>query len=310
MRAFTLDNHDAMPAVRDLQDPAAGAGELLVRVRTSSVNPVDNAIASGMLRGMVEYTFPVILGRDFAGTVERVGAGVTRFAPGDEVFGFVRHADPALRDGSWAELIVAAEADVGAVPSGISLGDAGAAPLAGITALFAVDALDLSPGRSVLVVGASGGVGSFAVQLAAHAGAHVIATGLGEDAEYLRELGASTVVDRDGDLAAAVRADQADGVDALIDLVSFTGEAFDLHAAALRPGGRAASPLPGVGEGSGRFPIMATPDATAISRIAEHLQAGTLRVPIQDSYPLEQAGDALSALATTHTRGKIAIDVA
>jgi NADPH:quinone reductase-like Zn-dependent oxidoreductase len=309
MRAFTLDAHDTIPAARDLPDPVPDAGELLVRVRASSVNPVDNAIASGMLRGMAEYTYPVILGRDFAGSVERIGAGVTRFAPGDEVFGFVRHANPTLRDGSWAELIVASEADVAGVPSGVALSDAGAAPLAGITALFAIDALDLTAGRSVLVVGASGGVGSFAVQLAANAGADVTATGLAEDAEYLRGLGADTVIDRDGDVAAAVRAEQADGVDALLDLVSFTGEAFDAYADALRPGGRAASPLPGVGEGSGRFPIMATTDPTALGRVAEHLHAGTLRVPIQDRYPLAQAGDALEALATSHTRGKIAIEV-
>src|SRR5204863_3951638 len=106
MRAVTLDAFDAAPAVRDdLPDPIAAADELVVRVRASSVNPVDNAIAVGMLREMADHDFPVVLGRDYAGTVEALGAGLDGYAVGDEVFGFLLHANPTVHEGSWAELI-------------------------------------------------------------------------------------------------------------------------------------------------------------------------------------------------------------
>jgi NADPH:quinone reductase-like Zn-dependent oxidoreductase len=310
MRAFTLDDFDAPPALRELPEPSPpGDGELLVRVQASSVNPVDNAIAAGMLKGMADYRFPVVLGRDFAGVVEQAGAGATRFSPGDEVFGFVMHASPAVHDGSWAELITVAEATVAAKPAGVDTGAAGATPLAGVTALLAVDALQLQPGQSVLIVGATGGVGSFAVQLAAHAGAHVIATALPEDHDFLRGLGAAELVDRNADVAAAVRAGHPEGVDALIDVVSFTPDAFEAHAAALKDGGRAASPLPGIGEGPGRHPVMAAPDPALLDRLAQHLEAGTIRVPIQQSHPLEHAGEALAVLPATHTQGKLGLTV-
>ena len=307
MRAFTLDSFDTPPALRELPEPTPGDGVLLVRVQASSANPVDNAIAAGMLNGMFEHEFPVVLGRDYAGVVEQVGPGATRFAVGDEVFGYIPHADPAVQAGSWADLIAVPEGSVAAKPAGVEMGAAGATPLAGITALFAVDALDLAPDRSVLVVGATGGVGSFAVQLAAATGAHVIATARPEDHELLRALGVGELVDRDGDVAAAVREAHPDGVDAVIDLVSYTPDAFDQYAAALKLDGGAASPLPGVGEGPGRFPITAAPDAAALDRLAQLLDAGTLRVPIQGGHALDQAGEALSALATTHTQGKLAI---
>ena len=106
MRAVTLDAFDAAPALRDdLPEPIAAAGGLVVRVSASSVNPVDNAIAAGMLREMVGHDFPVVLGRDYAGTIEAVGADVQGYAVGDEVFGFLVHANPTVHEGSWAELI-------------------------------------------------------------------------------------------------------------------------------------------------------------------------------------------------------------
>src|SRR3954452_22056040 len=138
IRAVTVDNPDAPPALReDLPTPAPGDNQVLVRVHGSSVNPVDSSIASGMLTQMgVEYDYPVILGRDYAGTVEQVGPGVSRFSPGDQVFGFLLHADPKAHDGSWAELIVVPEdQSIAPVPEGVELATAGVAPLAGITAM-------------------------------------------------------------------------------------------------------------------------------------------------------------------------------
>ncbi|MDX6477024.1 MAG: NADPH:quinone reductase, partial [Gaiellaceae bacterium] len=244
MRAFTLDSFDEPPALRDdLPEPEPGANEVVVRVRASSVNPVDNFVAAGALKEMVEHEFPVIIGRDFAGTVERVGAAVSRYQVGDEVFGFLRHANPTVHEGSWAELIGIPEDDFAAAkPAGLDFAHAGAAPLAAITALAAFDALAPASGETVVVVGATGGVGSFFVQLAAGVGASVVAPAFPDDHDYLRGLGAGELVDRNGDVLAAIREAHPDGVAAILDLVSQTPDS-----ALLMDGGRLASPLAGAG---------------------------------------------------------------
>ncbi len=311
MRAFTLDSFDAPPSVRDdMPAPAPGADQVLVRVHASSVNPADAAVVAGQLSGMAEHVFPVVIGRDFAGTVEQVGSAVTRYTAGEYVYGFLPLTNPVVHDGAWAELIVTPEDNfVGPAPWSIDLAAAGASPLTGITALALVDALELGEGDSVLVVGATGGVGSFAVQLAVHAGATVIAPGLAEDADYLRGLGVHEVLDRGGDVAAAVRRAHPEGVEAVLDLVSYSGDDFDAYAAALRPGGRGASPLSAAGDGPGRSNIMAVSSPENLERVARLLDDGTLTVHIEQRYDLDQAGDALQALGSSHTRGKLGIQI-
>jgi NADPH2:quinone reductase len=307
MKAVILDAFDTPPALRDdLPARAPAAHEVLVRVHASSVNPADNSIAAGMLKQMgVEYEFPVILGRDYAGVVEQAGSEVTRYAVGDEVFGFLLHANPTVHDGSWAELIaVPQDTFVGPAPQGVDLASAGAAPLAGIAAITAIDALELSDGDTVLIVGATGGVGSFAVLLAARAGATVVAPALPEDEAYLRELGVSELLPRNGDLAVAARERHPDGFDAVLDLVNY---APDVPAALAKEGGRVASPTGAAGEGRGRTMVIATPTPENLDRLARLLADGTLRVHVQATYELAQAPDALSALGTTHTQGKLAI---
>jgi NADPH:quinone reductase-like Zn-dependent oxidoreductase len=198
---------------------------------------------------MAEHEFPVTLGRDFAGVVERVGPGVTRYGAGDEVFGFVLHANPMVHDGSWAELIAVPEDDlVAAAPGSMDLARACAAPVAALAAIAAFDALAPAEDESVLVVGAAGGVGSFFVQLAAAAGANVIAPALPEDHDYLRGLGVTELVDRNADVPAVVREAHPDGVDAVLDVVSQAPDD-----SLLREGGRLASPLGAAGEAPGRF---------------------------------------------------------
>ena len=308
MRTVTIDSPETPPAVReDLPAPAPADNEVLVRVHASSVNPVDNVIAAGMITGMFEHEYPITLGRDYAGVVEQTGAAVSRYRPGDEVYGFVLHANPTVHDGAWAELItLTEELSIAPAPAGIDLATAGAAPLSGIAALAAIDALDLSEGDVLLVVGATGGVGSLAVQLAARAGATVIAPGLPEDEAYLRELGVSEIVPRDGDIAGLVRERHPDGVDALLDLVSFAAGAFD---GALKPDARVASPNGAAGDGPGRTNVMATPTPENLQRLAALLADGTLRIPVHATYDLAQAPEALTALAGTHTQGKLAIQV-
>jgi NADPH:quinone reductase len=311
MKAVTLNSFDAPPALRDdLPAPGPAHDELLVRVQASAVNPVDAAIAAGQLRDMLEHEFPVVLGRDYAGVVEEVGAGVTRYAVGDEVFGFVLHANPTVHDGSWAELVVVPEQNsVAPKPASASPEVAGAAPLSGISALLSVDALDVSEGDTVVVIGATGGVGTFAVQLLAHAGITVTAPALPDDEEYLGGLGVSEVLDRNADTGTQVRQRHPNGVNALLDVVSYTPDDFEANAAALKPGGRGASPVGAAGDGPGRTNIVAVPSPENLERLAQLLDAGILKVHLQNSYPLEQAGDALQALGATHTQGKLGIRV-
>src|SRR5215207_7669706 len=204
MRAITLESFESDPTLQEISTPQIVPNEVLVRVRASSVNPVDNSIAAGMLKDMVEHEFPVVLGRDFAGVVEQVGSDVSGLSEGDEVFGFVPGMSPAVHDGSWAELIAVPEAVATRKPESVDTASAGSAGLAAITALSALDALGVSEGDTILVVGANGGVGSFAVQLAADAGATVIAPALPEDEEYLRDLGIGEILPREADVAALV----------------------------------------------------------------------------------------------------------
>jgi NADPH:quinone reductase len=311
MGAITLDNFDSSPGLRqDLPAPTPADNEVLVRVRASSVSPVDNSVAAGMLKDMVEHEFPVTLGRDFAGVVEQAGSEVSGLSEGDEVFGFITGMSPAVHEGTWAELIAVPESSATRKPEGVDTASAGAAPLAAITAMSALDALGVSEGDTVLVVGANGGVGSFAVQLAANAGARVIAPGLPEDEEYLKDLGVSEVLPRDADIAALVHERYPEGIEALLDLVSYAPEGFDTHAEVLKDDGRGASSLSAAGEGSERHNVMAMPTPEHLQRLARLLEAGTLRVPIQRSYELDQAADALHALSAEHTQGKLAIRVA
>jgi NADPH:quinone reductase-like Zn-dependent oxidoreductase len=191
---------------------------------------------------------------------------------------------------------------IGRAPEGVDAATAGAAPLAGITAMLAIDALELSDGDTVLIVGATGGVGTLAAQLAARAGATIIAPALPEDEAYLRELGVSELLPRDGDLAAAARELHPEG----FDLVNYA----PVPATLVKEGGRVASPIGAAGEGPGRTMIVAAPTPENLEPLSRLLADGTLRVPIQATYELAQAPDALTALASEHTQGKLAIRVA
>jgi NADPH2:quinone reductase len=311
MRAITLESFESDHTLQEIPTPQIAPNEVLVRVRASSVNPVDNAIAAGMMRGMVEHEFPVVLGRDYAGVVEQAGSDVTRYAEGEEVYGFLPAANPNVHDGTWAELIAIPEDNfVARKPAGVELAAAGAAPLAAITAMSALDALGVSEGDTILVVGANGGVGSFAVQMAANAGATVIAPALPEDEEYLRELGVGEILPREADVAALVHERYPEGIEALLDLVSYAPEGFDTHAEVLHDDGRGASSLSAAGEGSERHNVMAMPTQEHLQRLARELEARTLKVNIQQTYEFDQAGEALRALSTEHTQGKRVIRVA
>jgi NADPH:quinone reductase len=306
MRAITLDSFDSSPRLHDdMPEPSPSDKQLLVRVRASSANPADAAVAAGVLKEMLQHDFPVTLGRDFAGIVEQAGNGVSRYRVGDEVYGFIPLAGPTVHQGAWTELITVPEDNfVAAKPRNLDMEAAGVAPLAALTAIAAHDALAPTPNDTVLVIGAAGGVGSFFVQLAAAAGSHVIAPALPEDETFLRELGAAEVLDRTADVHTTLRERHPDGVDAILDLVSYTPQD-----SLLTEDGRLASPLRAAGEGRQRFNIGAEPKPENLKRLAELLDNGTLRVHIQRRYGLAQAAEALQALSGSHTQGKLGLTI-
>src|SRR5215208_1056834 len=139
MRAIILESFDSSLTLQEIPTSQTAPNEVLVRVRASSVNPVDNAIVSGMLKDMVEHQFPIVLGRDYAGVVEQAGSDVSGLSVGDEVFGFLPRMSPAVHDGTWAELISVPESIATRKPEGVDTASAGAAPLAAITAMSALD---------------------------------------------------------------------------------------------------------------------------------------------------------------------------
>jgi NADPH:quinone reductase len=314
MRAVTLTDFDSGPVLGDLPRAEPAATELLVRVHASSVNGFDAAVAAGMLKGMMDHDFPVTIGCDFAGTVEEVGGQVTRFGPGDDVFGYL--GSTTLHDGTWAEYIVVSEGgSVARTPEGLDPVAAGALPLAGGTALAAVAAVSPGEGESVLVVGAAGGVGSFAVQLAARRGATVIATARGDDQARLRSLGAADTIDyTEADLAETLQQRYPNGVDALVDLVS-GGEGFASMAEHVREGGRAASALGAAdvdalaARGIVAANLMGAPDAQTLEGLGEMAASGEIEVSIDEAFPLDRAAEALAKFASGK-RGKIVISLA
>ncbi|MGH2384701.1 MAG: NADP-dependent oxidoreductase [Candidatus Limnocylindria bacterium] len=312
MKAFALTAPDQPAAFADLPDPELAADAVRILVRAASVNGFDVYQASGGLLGMMEHAMPTVIGRDFAGVVEAAGSARSDVGAGDKVLGFIPSAPP-LHDGSYADRITTSNVVLARKPARLSFESAAAIPLAGATALDAVDAIDPQAEDVVLVVGATGGVGSFAVQFAAQRGATVIATARpGEEDAFVRALGASDTVDwSSGDLAGIVQARRPDGVSALIDTVN-RGDAFGEVAALVRDGGRVATTL-GTADVEALAArnvratnIFGTPTADKLATLAEAAAAGSLRVAVQHTFPLEEADQALQVFADG-TIGKLVL---
>ncbi|MFD1544919.1 NADP-dependent oxidoreductase [Nonomuraea guangzhouensis] len=306
MRALVVTAVPGSPALTEVPAPAPEAGELLVRVAATSVNGFDAATAAGMLQGMMEHRFPLVLGKDFAGTVEAVGSDVTGFMAGDVVFGVVMK--PFLGTGSLGEYVtVTAGYGVTRVPDKLGVSEAGALGLAGAAALAAVEALDPREGESLLIVGATGGVGALVLQYAQARGAKVIATARpGAEADFVRDLAGDgvDVVDHSGDLAAQVRALAPGGVTAGLHLAGDGTLVADLVA----DGGRFASTLGFAPEGDrlAATAIMADPTVAILDRLAADAAGGAIRVPVTRSYPLAEAAQAFDDFGAGAI-GKLAI---
>jgi NADPH:quinone reductase-like Zn-dependent oxidoreductase len=309
MRAVITENYGSPPTVAEVPTPTAGPGQIRVKIRASSLNGFDTALTRGFFRGMMDHQFPIVLGKDFAGTVDQIGDDVTGFALGDEVFGVVMTFP--LNEGGFGEYVVLPESpNVAPIPAGLDHATAGAIGLAGAAATNSIDALAPKAGETVLISGATGGVGAIAMQLAAARGATIIATAApGVESEHVRSLGATHVVDYTGDVPAQVRAIAPDGVDAVLHAA---GDPFAL-ADLLAAGGRLATLL-GLGqEAFGDRPITVTsifaaPVRPLLETLAGEIAGGRMRMPISRTYTLDEVPQAFTDFANG-TLGKLAVRI-
>lgn len=239
MRAIVVTEYGGSAEVREVPAPEAQAGQVLIKVLAAGMNPMDRDIAAGGWQSVMPATFPMVLGADLAGTVEQTGEGSNRFAVGDAVMGQLL-IPPLGSSGTYTEHVaVSADATLARIPSGMDAAVAAAAPTIGMTGLSIVESLAPLDGKSVLIVGAAGGVGSFATQFAVGAGGRVIANVRAPNAERMRSYGVAETVDHTATpLPELVARTHPEGVDVLVDLAS-DGEAFASLAAHVRDGGAA-----------------------------------------------------------------------
>ncbi|WP_427383964.1 NADP-dependent oxidoreductase [Janibacter sp. G56] len=305
MRAITYSQYGTPDTLTltDVPDPKVGPGEVLIRVRSASVNPVDWKVMAGYLDGLMQADFPAIPGWDVAGVVEAVGLDTPEYEVGDEVIAYARK--DWVQHGTFAELVAAPVRTVARKPAALDWDQAAGLPLAGLTAFQLLTRLGTKAGDTVLVHAAAGGVGLLAVQIAKSMGARVIGTASERNHDYLRELGAEPVTYGDG-LAERVRALAPEGVDVVVD---FVGGVLETTKAVLKDGGRHGSIVDGEVAGAGGIAAWVRPDSADLQALAALADAGKLTVPVARSFPLEEAAAAFALSQSGHVRGKIAIEV-
>ncbi|KRV51232.1 alcohol dehydrogenase [Wenjunlia vitaminophila] len=310
MRAMAMKEYGGPEKLRpvDVPRPKVGPDSVLVRVRTAGVNPVDWKIAQGRMDEVARVHFPLVPGWDLAGVVEELGPAVVEYAVGDEVIGYVR--EDHVQNGTYAELVAAPVRTLADKPASLDWPQAGGLPLAGLAAFQCLAAAGVGLGDTVVVHGASGGVGSFAVQIAVAHGARVIGTASPGNHDYLRSLGAVPVAYGEG-LVERVREVTPEGVDAAVDFVGGDAVAASvaLVGASRRDEPRIASIVDvGVKKVGGRY-VFAQPSYADLTSLGNLADAHKLSVHVTRTFPLEEAAEALRLSQQGHTRGKIVLEV-
>jgi NADPH:quinone reductase-like Zn-dependent oxidoreductase len=313
MRAAVIRRY-GLPEVLEVGEvsvPTPGRSQLLVRMRASSVNPADCAIRAGTLRSFIRLKLPTVLGIDYAGVVEAVGADVKDFAVGDEVFGFI----DIRTCGAYAEYAVIEASSAARKPASLGWEEAGASPGSGLTAQQALlSVVQVKAGERVLVNGAGGGVGTFAVQIARALGCHVTAVGSTAKRDLLLGLGADVVLDYTREDPLAARG----AYDVIVDCVGNIGVFASRRL--LRPGGRhvaiASNPkvmlralvsklLPGKPYRS----MYVVPSGSEVAAFAGWFERGQMRVVLDRTYPLAQIAEAQAYVERGRSAGKVAISI-
>jgi NADPH:quinone reductase-like Zn-dependent oxidoreductase len=331
MRALVLARYGGPEAITltEVPTPSPGVGELLVRVHAAGLNPVDLKTRAGALKIIHSYRLPITMGNELSGVVEAVGPGVRRFAPGDRVFARV----DKQRMGAFAEYAVVAEDHAAGMPGSLDFPAAAAVPLSGLTALQALrDELHLSAGQRVFITGGAGGVGTFAIQIARHLGAHVATTASPRGEALVKRLGADVVIDYTSERFEA----RLSGYDSAFDLLG--GDTLARLWSVVRPRGRVVSiagpPEPvtarkDLGRGSALAIAFWFTSLTTRLRAAQHrasyrylfmhpsgadlaylgslIDANELEVVIDRIYPFAEAKEALAYLETGRAKGKVVL---
>ncbi len=281
----------------EVEAPHAGPGQIRIAVRAAGVNGIDWKIRAGFMREMIPLPLPAGSGVDAAGLIDEIGTGVTGVAVGDEVFG--------SGSGTYAENAVLSSWAL--KPAGLSFAEAAGYPVPVETAIRIINQVAVKPGQTLLVSGASGGVGSAVVQFARQRGVHVIGTASGSNQDYLRLLGAVPTTYGDG-LVERVRALASDGVDAAFDiagsgvipeLIELTGDPSKVLSIA-----DFSAP-----EHGAQVSSTSTDSAAALGEAARLFAAGAFGIPVDRAFPLEEAGRAQAASAAGHVTGRIVITI-
>jgi NADPH:quinone reductase-like Zn-dependent oxidoreductase len=313
MRAAAIDRFGGpeVLTIHSLPVPAPDSNEVLIALDTAGVGVWDAEMRAGWYPDGPPR-FPLVLGTDGAGTVAAVGSRIRRLQVGDLVYSY-SFANP--KGGFYAEYVAVLAEKVAHIPKGLDLEHAGAIPTTGLTALQGIDdALHVKKGESVIIHGASGGVGTLAVQFAKLRGARVLGTASGEDGVALvRRLGADTAVDgHHEDVAAAARRFAPDGVDAVLALAG--GDALERILDAVRRGGRLAypngvEPEPRKRRGVEVLAYDAVAGVREFERLGRAVEEAKLQVPIAAAYALAEAAQAHERIEAGHVLGKIVLRI-
>lgn len=305
MQVVELVEYGGRLEVVDRPDPVPGSGQVRVRVLAATVNPVDWFVASGALASMAPHlAMPLVLGWDVVGVVDAVGVGAP-YEPGQRVAAMTPWFDAGV--GTFAEAVLLDPAWLTPLPDGLDPVLAATVPLNGQTARQALDLLAVQPGATVLVTGASGGAGGFAVQLATVAGARVLAVASSGDEERVRGLGAAEVLARGDDLVERVRALVPAGVDAVLDAVPVGPQLV----AAVRDGGAFLTVLAPTAPESERGirveKVSVTPRREQLATLLDDLAAGRLQTAVAQVLPLAKAAEAVEIASAGGLRGKVVL---
>lgn len=332
MKALTFKRYGKSPDIglADIPRPTLKADELLVQVHAAGLNPIDNMIPTGMFKPVLHFQLPATLGSDLAGIVTEVGSSVTRFKPGDAVFASIFD----LGTGAIADFAVVPECAAALKPANLSFVQAASIPMVGLTSWQALkERINLHPGQKVFIPAGSGGIGTFAIQLAKHLGAKVGTTTSTGNVELVRALGADEVVDYKTQEFETVLRDY----DAVLGTVR--GDAIEKSMSILRPGSQIVSligPLDAAFARAKRLNVFLTfvfglmsrkimrlakrrslkysflfvhPNGSQLAEIGKLLEAQQIQPVIDRIFPFEEAKDALEYLAQGRSKGKVVIQM-
>ncbi|MDO8209738.1 NADP-dependent oxidoreductase [Conexibacter sp. CPCC 206217] len=309
MKAMRFHDYGDPSVLRyeDVETPDPGAGEVRIRVAASAFNPVDDGIRGGYLQDPFPVELPHTPGIEVSGTVDEVGDGVASLSAGDAVVGFL----PMVAPGAAAEYVVAPAESLVPAPTSIPLADAAALPMVGLTAYQALfDDAALTAGQRVLINGAGGAVGGYAVQLAKRAGAHVIATASPRSRDRVRSAGADEVIDH---TSTAVTAAVTEPVDVLVNLARIAPDDLVALVARVRPGGVVVNtvptiPTPGDEErGVRAVGVFVRSDAEQLSKLVAMIDRGELRVDVAEHVPLSELADVHARAGAGELSGKVVV---